>query len=202
MSSEADNAISQQRTGSIVYSLLLSLGLYFLALGGGVIYFLAPLLLPPPIVQNDNSPFFVVGIQALVFVFLGGLMVPGALLGLKAIHWLVAIGMPLFSLLAAFGPGFLLPPQNIPISPITIFSGVMALLCVIFLTRLKRDIWPILWRTLLVAGLAAAIAITVLFWQSPPGVNASQYLNPAMAVIILVVGYWFASSAGIPEPKG
>ena len=197
MSSEADNAIPQRRTGSIGYALLLSLGLYFLVLGGVVIYVLAPFLLPPAIVQDNNGPFFIIGIQALGFVFLGGLIVPGALLGLKAIHWLVAIGMLLLSLLAAFGPGFFIPTENIPISPITIFSGVMILLCLIFLGRIKGG--PILWRTLLVAGAAITIASLVLFWPSPPGVYASQYLNPAMLVIILVVGYWFASRAKTSE---
>ena len=125
-------------------------------------------------------------------------MVPGALLGLKAIHWLVAIGMLLLSLLAAFGPGFFIPTENIPISPITIFSGVMILLCLIFLGRLG-DAWSAFWRTLLVAGIGAAIASLVLLWPSPPGIYASQYLNPAMLVIILVVGYWFASRAKAPE---
>src|SRR5207248_692057 len=119
-------------------------------------------------VQNDSS-FFAIGIQALVFVFLGGLIVPGGLVGLKTVHWLDAIGMVLLSLLAAFGPGLLLPPQDIPVSPITSFSGVMALLCLVLLSRLKH-VWPVLWRTLLVTSAGAAIAIVVLFWPSPPGV--------------------------------
>ncbi len=194
MSSEEDKAIPRRSTRVIGYALFLSVGLYFLVLGGGAIYLLAPLLLPPTIVQNDNSPFFIIGIQALGFVFLGGLMIPGGLIGLKAVHWLVAIGMVLLSLLAAFGPGLLFPPGDIPVSPITIFSGVMVLLCLILLSRLKR-VWPVLWRTLLVAGVGTVIAIVVLFWPSPPGVYASQYLNPAMVALILIVGYWFASRA-------
>ena len=198
MSSEADKVIPHRRTKSIGSALLLSLGLYFLVLGGGAIYLLAPLLLPPALVQNDTSPFFAISIQALGFVFLGGLMVPGGLLGLKAVHWLVAIGMVLFSFLAAFGPGFLLPSQDIPVSPITTFSGVMVLLCLVSLSRVKR-VWPVLWRTLLVAGAGAAIAMVVLFWPSPPGVYASQYLNPALGAIILMGGYWFASRARAPE---
>ncbi len=197
MSSEEHKAIPRCNPKVIGYALLLSLGLYFLVLGGGAIYLLAPLLLPPTIVQND-TPFFAIGIQALVFVFLGGLMVPGGLIGLKAIHWLVAIGMLLLSLLAAFGPELLLPPQDIPVSPITTFGGVMVLLSLVLLSRLKR-VWPVLWRTLLVASAGAAIDIVVLFWPSPPGVYASQYLNTAMVVIILIVGYWFASQASLPE---
>ena len=198
MSSEADKAIAHRRSKRIGSALLLSVGLYLLVLGGGAIYLLAPLLLPPALVQNDTSPFFAVSIQALGFVFLGGLLVPGGLLGLKAVHWLVAIGMVLLSFLAAFGPGFLLPSQDIPVSPITTFSGVMVLLCLVLLSRVKR-VWPVLWRTLLVAGAGAAIAIVVQLWPSPPGVYVSPYLNPALGAIILLGGYWFASRARVPE---
>ena len=70
------------------------------------------------------------------------------------------------------------------------------LFCVILLARVKRG-WPVLRQTLLVAGGGTLIATIVLWWPSPPGIFLSQWLNPAIAVIIPVVGYGFASRAGV-----
>ena len=112
---EESKAVSRYPT-RVIGPALLSLGLSFLVLGGGIIYLLAPVLLPPILVQNDD-PFFTISLQALACVFFGVLLIPAGLIDLKAVHWLLAIGVVLASLLVAFGPTFLLPPEDIPSRP-------------------------------------------------------------------------------------
>ena len=67
----------------------------------------------------DPALLLSLGLSLLV---LGGgiiylLLIPAGLIDLKAVHWLLAIGVVLASLLVAFGPTFLLPPEDIPSRP-------------------------------------------------------------------------------------
>ena len=168
MSSEEDQAIAPHNHQDSDSAMVLSAGLYALALGEAI-YLLAALLLPPTAIQNDTT-FFVYGLLGMAFVFIGALLVTGGLISLKGVHWLVVLGGLLVALFAAYGfrwPDWLLPSVDSPFRPFigqfTLGGIMLVLFLVVLLSRWQR-VWPALRRPLLVAGAAAAVTIAMLVW--------------------------------------
>lgn len=169
---------------------LLSLGLYGVTMGEAL--WLA-LLFWPYVLQNDVFlwPFF----QAVGIVFLSSILILVSLPGLK-VHWLMAVGAFLISLLAAYGQGWLFP--NDPTYGTAYWSLTYGLavevLSLILLSRVK-EIWSGLWRGLLVAGAGAALSITFLFvrgpgdWEAPLYGLDVQFVSLLVGVIIPIVSY-------------
>lgn len=182
---------------------LLSIGFYGEALGEGV---LLVLLLWPYALQNDFflAPFFL----AVFLVFSASLLILASLFILK-VHWLAAIGAFLLSLLAAFGQGWLFPNDATygTIYWSFTYGGVMVLLSLILLSRVK-GVWSALWRTLLVAGAGAAIAIAVLVARGPDdwktASNGSDFmlLSLVIGVLIPIAVYWLVRIGREPGLKG
>ncbi len=171
-------------------ALLLSLGLYGVALGEA---FLLALLLWPNALQED--PFLGVVFLAMDFICAASLLVLGSLISAK-VHWLLALGVFLLSLLAAFGLGWLFSSQQ-PLVFFLTYGVVVVVLSLILLARVK-GVWATLWRPLLVAGAGAAIAIAVLVargpdaWRNPPNGIDVVLVSLGIGALILVAGFWFA----------
>ncbi len=174
-------------------ALLLSLGLYGVALGEA---FLLALLLWPNALQED--PFLGVVFLAMGFIAMASLLVLGSLISAN-VHWLLALGVFLLSLLAAFGLGWLFPSQQ-PLVFLLTYGVVVVVLSLIPLVRVK-GVWAALWRPLLVAGAGAASAIAVLVargpdaWRYPPNGVDVALVSLGVGALILIVGYWFARSS-------
>ena len=172
-------------------TLLLSMGLYVVALGEA---FLVALLLWPNAMQ-DNA-FMTIGFLAMIFILMGSFLVLGSLISMK-VHWLLAIGVFLLSLLAAFVQGWLFPSNQTIVFWFLTYGGVVVLLSLILLGRVK-GVWSALWRTLLVASVGATIVIAVLVargpddWKYPPDGLDVLLLSLGVGALILIVGYWFA----------
>jgi hypothetical protein len=181
-------------------ALLLSMGLYGVALGEA---FLLALLLWPNALQ-DNA-FLGVGFLAMSYLNLASLLVLGSLISAN-VHWLLALGVFLLSLLAAFGLGWLFPSQQAIVFSLT-YGVVVIVLSLILLARVK-GVWSALWRPLLVAGTGAAIAIAVLVargpdaWRYPPNGLDVLLVSLGVGVLILIGGYWFARSGRKPVLQG
>lgn len=168
MSREEDQAIAPrnpQASGSVI---VLSAGLYLLALGEAV-FLLAALLLPPTAVQNDAT-FFVYGLLGMACVFIGSLLVASGLIGIKGAHWLVVLGILLVAVFAAYGfrwPDWLLPSIDNPFRPFigqfTLGGIMLVLFLVVLLSRWQR-VWPTLWKPLLIAAATAVVTIALLVW--------------------------------------
>ncbi len=179
-------------------ALLLSLGLYGVALGEA---FLPALLLWPNALQ-DNA-FMVIDFLAMSFINMASLLVLGSLISVR-VHWLLAIGVFLLSLLAALGLGWLFPSDRTIVFSLTYGSVVLSL---ILLGRVK-GVWSALWRTLFVAGAGAAIAIAVLVargpdaWKYPPNGLDVVLVSLGVGALILIVGYWFARRGRKPVLQG
>ncbi len=181
-------------------ALLLSLGLYGVALGEA---FLLALLLWPNAMQ-DNA-FMGIGFLAMSFINMASLLVLGSLISVR-VHWLLAIGVFLLSLLAAFGLVWLFPSDRTIVFSLT-YGGVVVVLSLILLGRVK-GVWSALWRTLLVAGAGAAITIAVVVargpdaWKYPPNGLDVVLVSLGVGALILIVGYWFARSGRKPVLQG
>jgi hypothetical protein len=151
-------------------STLLSLGCYGVALGEAL--WLA-LLLWPYVLQNDVFlwPFFL----ATGLVFLASLLILASLPGLH-VHWLLVVGTFLVSLLAAYGQGWLLP--NAPTYGTAYWSltygGAVLVLSLVLLGRVK-GVRPVLWRTLVVTGVGAALPVVFLILRGPADWEAPLY---------------------------
>jgi len=168
MTSEQNQAIGSRNPQDSGPAIVLSAGLYALALGEAV-FLLAALLLPPTAIQNDNT-FFAYGLLGMACVFIGSLLVAGGLILLNGAHWIVVLGVLLVGLFAAYvfrWPDWLLPSIDSPFRPfigqLTLGGIILVLFLVVLLSRWQR-VWPVLWRPLLVAGAAAVVTIALLAW--------------------------------------
>jgi hypothetical protein len=182
-------------------TLLLSLGLYGVALGEA---FLVALLLWPNAMQ-DNA-FMTIGFLAMIFILMGSFLVLGSLFSMK-VHWLLAIGVFLISLLAAFVQGWLFPSNQTIVFWSLTYGGVVVLLSLILLGRVK-GIWSVLWRTLLVTVVGTTIVIAILVvrgpddWKYPPYGLDVLLVCLGVGALILIVEYLLARKSRKPILQG
>lgn len=177
--------------------ILLSLGLYGVALGEAL--WLA-LLFWPYVLQNDVFlwPFFL----AMGLVLLASVLILASLPGLQ-VHWLLVIGTFLISLLAASGQGWLFPndPTYGTVYWSLTYGGAIVVLSLVLLGRVKGA-WPVLWRTLLVTGVGAAIPIVFLImrgagdWEAPPYGLDVELVSLVFSVLTIVAGFWLNRRLG------
>lgn len=171
---------------------LLALGFYGMALGEAI---QLALRLWPGTLSNDLAWYPL--LFGLFCVLLASLLILVSLLILK-VHWLLVIGVLLLSLLASYVQGRLFPADVsywITYWFLT-YGGVVVVLSLILLGRVK-GIWPALWRTMLVAGVGAAIPIAVMIVRGPVDWVDPQFGRPiilmslVVGALIPIVGYWF-----------
>jgi len=159
---------------------LLALGLYGVILGEA---FLVALLLWPNALQDDS--FMTIGFLAFGFVFIASLLILASLISMK-VHWLLVVGVFLFSLFVTIGQGWVFPSTSNLVYEFITFGSAVAVLSLILLV-LTKGIWQVLWRTVLVAVVGAAIPITILAVRGP---DAWKYLPFGLDILLvsLVVG--------------
>lgn len=168
MSSEENQTIAPRKSANSGSAIVLSAGVYMLALGEAI-FLLADLLLSPADLQNDAT-FFMYGLLGMALVFFGSLLIAGSLIVLKAVHWLIILGALVLALFAGYGfrwPDWLLPAMDSPFRPFTGQFTLGAIMLVLFLAVLLSSwqrLWPTLWKPLLVAIAAIAVSIPLLAW--------------------------------------
>ncbi len=174
---------------------LLAMGIYGILVGETI---LMALSFWPGTLENDLAAYPL--LFSLFFIIVASLLLLISLLILK-VHVLLVIGAFLLALLASFVQGKIFPTDA---SLWTTFwfltyGSVTALMSLIILI-LKRDIWPILWPTLLVAGVCAAIPITFLILQGPVEWLGPKWGRDIIIMSLLVGGiipiavYWFTKT--------
>jgi hypothetical protein len=173
---------------------LLAMGLYGVVIGETI---QLALRLWPGALENDLSWYPL--LFALLFILIGSLMILASLLRAK-VHVLLVIGVFLLSLLASYVQGKLFPTDASYWTTywFLTYGGVVVLLCMILLSRVK-GIWPYLWRTLLNAGVGAAIPITVMIvlgrgeWVDPLFGRDIMLISLVLGGLIPIVAHWFTT---------
>ncbi|HEV2579537.1 MAG TPA: hypothetical protein VGT44_01690 [Ktedonobacteraceae bacterium] len=167
MSGNENPIVVTNNPGESGPAIALSAGLAALTVGEAI-FLLAALILSPSAVQNDIFLAYSLLGQALIAI--GALLVAGGLIGLSAAHWLVALCVLAVAGFAAYGfhwPDALLPAATNPFRPFIGQFTLSGLMLVLFLGALlshRQQVWPSLWRPLLVAAVIAAVAIAVVAW--------------------------------------
>ena len=211
MSSISDNTKAPGGR-QVLGMVLLSMGLYAMVLGLTV-----PLALLswPGAGSNDASLSLL--LLAVLLLVGGCLLILVSLFCLK-VHWLLVIGVLLIALLAPYVQGSLFPTGPASWAPnwFLTFGGVVLVLSLILLGRV-RGIWAILWRTLLVTAVSAAIVYAVAYicgqvaaagsgpinGQPPPGSPVYPLVSLLVgSVDILIIFYWLTRKGIEPSVSG
>jgi len=200
MSSKSDNTKAPGGR-QVLGMILLSMGLYTMVLGWTI-----PLALLswPGAGSNDASLGLILLSEALLVG--GGLLLLVSLFFLIQ-PWLLVLGMLLLSVLAAFVQRWLFPAAEpyASINWILTFGGAaLVLSCILLLSRI-RGIWSVLWRTMLVTGVSAAIVYAVAYvcgqvaatgsgpinGQPPPGSPVYPLVSVLVGILdILIIFFW------------
>ena len=192
--------------------IVLSMGLYAIVLGWTI-----PLALLswPGAGSNDASFGLMIFSQAL---FVGGGLLLLTSLFFFIQRWLLVLGMLLLSVLAAFVQSWLFPAAE-PYASInwilTFGEAVLVGSCILILSRI-RGIWPILWRTLLMTAVSAAIIYAVAYicgqvaaagsgpinGQPPPGSPVYPLVSLLVGSLdILLIFCWLTRTGELPRSR-
>ena len=203
MSSNSDN---KKAPGwrQVLGMILLSMGLYAIVLG----WTLPMALLSWSGAGSNDASLGLILLSEALFVG-GGLLLLVSLFFLIQ-PWLLVLGMLLLSVLAAFVQRWLFPAAEpyASINWILTFGGAaLVLSCILLLSRI-RGIWSVLWRTMIVTGVSAAIVYAVAYacgqvaaagsgsinGQPPPGSPVYPLVSLLVGILdILIIFFWLTS---------
>jgi hypothetical protein len=169
MSSEGNRVSKSHNTAGSASAIVLAVGPGAVIVGAAI--FLLAALPVAPIGFTQNDLFLSYSLLGEGLILVGALLIAGGLIGLRIVHWLVALCVLLVGGFAAYGfrwPDWLLLPVTSPFRPFVgqfTFGGLMLLLFLGTLFTRWQRIWPRLWRPLLISGIVAAVGIALIAWQ-------------------------------------